>query len=68
MERLRHARVFIDIELHKLNLALCSGRSALEDRRKALAWSTPRSPEINDHWNGMRALNYLSLKGGIGDV
>jgi hypothetical protein len=68
MESLSRSGVLIDIELHKLHLALCSGRGALEDGREALTRTTPRSPEINDHWNGMRTLYNLGLKGGIGDV
>jgi hypothetical protein len=68
MEGLSGAGVLIDIELHKLHLALCSGCGALEDGREALARTTPRSPEINNHWNGMRTLYNLGLKGGISDV
>jgi hypothetical protein len=68
MEGLSGSGVLIDIELHKLHLALCSGCGTLEDGREALARTTPRSPEIDNHRNRMRTLYNLGLKGGIGDV
>jgi hypothetical protein len=68
MESLSRSGVLVDIELHKLHLALCSGRGTLEDGCEGLARTTPRSPEINNHWNSMRTLYNLSLEGGIGDI
>ena len=68
MKGLSGSGVFINIELHELHLTLCSGCGSLEDGREALAWSTPRSPEIDNHRDCMRTLYNLGLKGGIGDV
>ena len=68
MKGLSRSRVLIDIELHKLHLALCSGCGTLEDGREALAWATPRSPEIHNHRNDVRTLYNLGLEGGISDV
>lgn len=61
-----NSHVLIHIHLGYFHFAFVLFGEFLHYREHRLAWSTPRRPEIDEHWG--RALQNFGIKCSIGDI
>ena len=67
-ERPRESGVGVDVDLGQLELPGPGGGGALEHGPELPARSAPLRPEVDDHGNGVRAVDDRGLEGALGDV
>lgn len=68
LERGRHRRVGIDIDLGQLNRAVGLSYDPFDDRPQLFARTAPRCPQVNDHGDGSRALHDVGFECRIGYI